>query len=73
MAIPKQQPLDERIKGVRAEAKAYIDEAANEEVKRIGGGVPFPVVRRCMVGSRDDLDAYLYLKAQEDDAKRGAA
>ena len=71
---PKSLPLEERIKSVRDEAAAYIDAATNEEIKRMGGGVPFPVVRAGIVGGRDDLEAYLHLKAEEEAAaQKGAA
>jgi hypothetical protein len=68
MALLKTRPeasLEERIKSVRTDAAAYIDAAAKEEIKRQGGGIPFSVVRACIAGKRDDLDAYLYLKEQE--------
>lgn len=65
MAFQKTLPLEERIKNVRAEAAAYIDAAANAEIKRMGGGVPFAIVRAGIVGGMGDLDAYLHLKANE--------
>jgi hypothetical protein len=66
MALLKSDPksLEERIKGVRAEAAAYIDAATHAEITRMGGGVPFLNVRVGITGGRDDLDAYLYLKEQ---------
>jgi hypothetical protein len=74
MAINRTPPLDERIASVRADAAAYIDAATHEERKRLGPyASPFLVVRRDIVGGRDDLDAYLHLKAQEDKARETAA
>ena len=67
MAFQKQQPLDERIKVLRAEIDALIDERA-VETKKDCPGVPLAVIRNSITrGSGCECRQYLQIKRLEDE------
>lgn len=74
MAIIKQQPLDERIRTLRADLDAAIDERAAQIAKDCPG-VPVGVIRNSITrGMGCQCAAYLELKAKDGtEAQKGAA
>lgn len=68
MALLKQQPLDERVKAIRAELDKFIDDRA-EDIKRTCEGVPVGVIRNSITrGLGCQCAAYLEIKAKDDEA-----
>jgi len=69
MALLKTQrpepSLEDRIKAIQAEIDVHIDSLAKAEVERMGGGVPFGVVRNIIVGRTDGCQCRQYLKVKE--------
>jgi hypothetical protein len=66
MASPKTLPLEERIRSIRAEIDAFIDERAAEE-KKTCEGVPVGVIRNLLTARSDGCQCRAYLQVAEKD------
>ena len=69
MALLKTQrpepSLEDRIKALQAEIDEHIDGLAKAEIERMGGGVPFPVVRNILCARIEGCQCKQYLKIKE--------
>ena len=65
------QPIEDRIKALRADIEAYIDARIADEKTRISG-VPEGVLRKCLIGYAGDCECRQYLKISADVMKATA-